>query len=147
MLDELWQSEHAATLGRLGAAFLLALPIAFDRERADHIMGLRTFPLVAMATCAFTLLGLHSHFAESPEALARIVQGLITGIGFIGGGAILRNDDRILGTATAASIWLVGAVGIAVALDEYVIAVSLSLANFAVLRFLGRLKRRLRDEE
>ena len=70
-------------------AFVITLPIAWNRERADRVMGLRTFPLVAMASCGFMLLA-ESAFSGAPDAQARALQGIITGIGFIGAGAILK---------------------------------------------------------
>lgn len=98
---------------RLGLAFLIALPIGWEREKATRIMGLRTFPLVAIGTCAFVLVG--EDIAQGdPQARSRIVQGLMAGLGFIGGGAILKREDRVKGTATAASVWGTGAVGAAV---------------------------------
>jgi putative Mg2+ transporter-C (MgtC) family protein len=72
----------------LAGAYALALPIGWDRERAGRSAGLRTFPLVAVASCGF-VQATERLLATSPEATARIVEGLITGIGFIGGGAIL----------------------------------------------------------
>lgn len=66
-------------------------------------MGLRTFPLVAVASCGYVLVAL-SVSGESDEAQARIIQGLMSGIGFIGGGAILKEGANVRGTATAASI-------------------------------------------
>ncbi len=93
-------------LGQLFLAFLISLPVAWNRERADRVMGLRTFPLVAMASCGFMLLA-ESAFSGAPDAQARALQGVITGIGFIGAGAILKRDGSVKGSATAASIWTV----------------------------------------
>ena len=75
--------------------------------------GLRTFPLVALASCGF-VQGAERLMTDNPEALARIVEGLITGVGFIGGGAILQGKNSVRGTATAASIWSTGAIGVSV---------------------------------
>ena len=119
----------------LSIAYLLALPIAFDRERKTRSAGLRTFPIVAMAACAFMLVG--QAVLSEGEAQARLMYGLITGIGFIGGGAIMKNDNQVSGTATAASIWTTGAIGMAVAYRQYAIAIVLSLATFLTL-YLGR---------
>lgn len=127
------------SLGRIAVSYVLALPIAWDRERGDRSAGLRTFPLVAIAATAYTLLATQL-FPDSPEAQARVVQGLITGIGFVGAGAILRDGGKVRGTATAAAIWGVGALGAAVAFGRFEIALVLSLVNFATLRVLGRLK-------
>ncbi|EBW1603989.1 MgtC/SapB family protein, partial [Salmonella enterica subsp. enterica serovar Kottbus] len=99
----------------LAIAYLLTLPIGWHRERTERSAGLRTFPLVAMASCAF-IQTTESITAGSPEALARITEGVITGMGFIGGGAILKVKDSVRGTATAASLWATGAIGIAVGL-------------------------------
>jgi putative Mg2+ transporter-C (MgtC) family protein len=122
------------------AAYLLALPVAWDREKEARSAGLRTFPLVAVASCGYMLLAI-SVLGSSSESTSRIIQGLITGIGFIGGGAILKDRGGVHGTATAASIWNTGAIGAAVAFRRYEIALVLSLINFATLRLLTPLKR------
>jgi len=88
----------------LAIAYLLALPIGWDRESEERSAGIRTFPLVAIASCGFIQAAV-SVTRASPEATARIVEGLITGMAFIGGGAILRLKDSVRGTATAASLW------------------------------------------
>jgi putative Mg2+ transporter-C (MgtC) family protein len=135
-----------ANFGLMSLAFLLAVPTAWDREKRERSAGLRTYPLVAIASCGYTLIG-SSVFAEAPEAQARIVEGLITGIGFIGGGAILKMSDRVHGTATAASIWSTGALGAAVGFQRFEIALLLSVINFAVLRWLNVFKEQARTEE
>lgn len=125
---------------KLTIAFFLALPIAYNREQSTRIMGLRTFPLVAIATCGYVLIAQTFIDTVAGDAQARILQGLVAGIGFIGGGAILKKDDRVLGTASAASIWTTGAIGIAVAYARFDIAIFLAGANFVVLRWLTPLK-------
>ena len=119
----------------LGIAYLLALPLAFDREEAGQGAGLRTFPLVAIAACGYTLVGFS--VLETTDAEARVLQGVITGIGFIGGGAILKSSGNVSGLATAASIWTTGLIGIAVAADRYEIAILLSVMTYVTL-LLGR---------
>src|SRR3712207_6203233 len=88
-------------LAALAFAYVLALPIGWDRERNERSAGLRTFPLVAVASCGF-IQATESILTNSPEAQARIIEGLIAGIGFMGGGAIIKQDERVRGTATAA---------------------------------------------
>ncbi|MCB0345954.1 MAG: MgtC/SapB family protein [Bdellovibrionales bacterium] len=126
-------------LFHLSIAYLLALLIGFDREREARSAGLRTFPIVGMASCGFVLIGIDILGMES-DSQARIIYGLMTGIGFIGGGAILKGDRGINGTATAASIWNTGAIGAAVAYRRYEIAVALTLLNFITLRLITPLK-------
>lgn len=108
-MDLDWQ-QLLTYLLRIAGAFLLALPVAWERERSTNIMGLRTFPLVSVASCAFVLMSL-AVVGTDVDAQSRIIQGLMTGMGFIGGGAILKDGDRVRGSATAASVWLVGALG------------------------------------
>lgn len=119
-------------------AYLLALPIGWDRERSEIHFGMRTFPLVAVVTCGFMLVGLS--VLDSTESEARVFQGIVTGIGFLGGGAILKDGGSVTGTATAASIWNTGAIGIAVAFNRYEIAIALSVLNYITLRLVGGLK-------
>ena len=124
------------------AAYLLALPVGWNREKEERSAGLRTFPLVAVAACGFVQAA-ESLTVGEPEAMARIVEGIITGMGFIGGGAILRLKDSVKGTATAASLWATGAMGTAVGLGSYDVAVVLSLITLLTLWILSPLKTEL----
>ena len=133
---------------KLVVTFLLALPIAWDREHHTRIMGLRTFPLVAVASCAYLLVA-DSFIPDDGhyDAQARVMQGLIGGIGFVGAGAILKNDDRVVGTASAASIWNLGAMGASVAYGNLEIALLLVVFNLIVLRVLGDWKIKINGED
>lgn len=137
MIDIEWQ-EIFSHLTQIGIAFLLAVPVAWNREQSSKGAGLRTFPLVCVASCGYMLLAKQVY--PNAEAEARVMYGLITGIGFIGGGAIIKNNANVSGTATAASIWNTGAIGISVAYQRYEIAIVLSLINFLVLQFSRPLK-------
>jgi putative Mg2+ transporter-C (MgtC) family protein len=134
-MEFLWSAGHDAV--RLLVAYLLALPVGLYREREAHSMGVRTFPLVAVASCGYVLLGTAP--GMTGDSQSRIIQGLVVGIGFIGGGAILRVRGHVLGAATAASIWNFGVVGAAVAQSRFVLAAILAGLNYVVLR-LGALK-------
>jgi putative Mg2+ transporter-C (MgtC) family protein len=125
-------------------AYVLALPIGWDRELSKRRFGLRTFPIVAVVSCGFMLVGMA--VIESTDGEARVLQGIITGIGFIGGGAILKNEDKVAGTASAASIWNTGAIGVSVAFSRFEIALVLALLNFLALRlFSPEVKEKVRD--
>lgn len=132
-------------LYHLAIAYTLALPIAWNRERSVRSAGLRTFPLVAVAACGFMLTGIY--VLESTDAEARVIYGIITGIGFIGGGAILKAGGSVRGTATAASIWNTGAIGTAVAWNRYEIAITLSVLNFFTLLIGSPLKKGIQLDE
>lgn len=90
----------------LAVAFALALPIGWDREREERSAGLRTFPLVAIAACAFVIVAGKVFGPSSMLAQARVLEGLNTGVGFIGGGAIVKGAGRVSGTASTAALWV-----------------------------------------
>ena len=138
-METLDWASIADVLAKIAVAYLLALPVAWDREQHERSAGLRTFPLVATAATGFILIA-RAEYGESPEAHARVLEGLITGIGFIGGGAILREHGSVRGTSTAASIWATAAIGAATAYGRYEIAIVLSVIIFATLRVLSRFK-------
>lgn len=139
-------NEFLSFLLKVAIAFAAALPVGWDRERSTRNMGLRTFPLVAVASCSYILLA-SRELGNDPAPQARVLQALMTGMGFIGGGAILKKGDNVTGTATAASIWTTGAIGAAVAYDQYEMAIVISLINFAAFRFLTPLKEQLQEGE
>ena len=128
-------------------AGVLTLPTAYNREQHSRIMGLRTFPLVSIGACAFVLLGEAYIGPNNPDAIARLLQGLMSGIGFVGGGAILKHDDHVSGTASAASIWVTGAVGACVGLGYWHYALCLSALNFLIVLVFPTVKSEIGREE
>lgn len=128
---------------RMLFAYFLAVPIGLDRQVSKRQFGLRTFPLVAVVSCGFMLMGID--VIDSTDGEARVMQGILTGIGFIGGGAILKDQDKVAGTASAASIWNTGAIGVAVAYSRFEIALVLSALNFITLRFVGEVKESIKN--
>lgn len=130
--DDIWRN-----FTRVALAYLLTAAIGWESEREAHTAGVRTFPIVGMASCGYVLL-----LGSQPDiaSQSRLLQGLITGIGFIGGGAILKEGAMIKGTATAASVWNAAVIGAAVAMDHFGIAVTLALLNLFTLRAFLPLK-------
>src|ERR1700689_1191154 len=99
-------------IGKLLVAYILALPVGWYREQEAHSIGVRTFPLVAVASCGYVLVAVPLGQTDI-TAQSRVIQGLVAGIGFIGGGAIMKADSlgsNVHGTATAASIWNTGVI-------------------------------------
>jgi putative Mg2+ transporter-C (MgtC) family protein len=135
-------SRNLEDVIKILTAYLLVLPVGWYREREAHSVGVRTFPIVAMASCGYVLLGATSAHMTM-EAQSRIIQGLVAGIGFIGGGAILKSESRVHGVATAASIWNTGVIGASVALDRYFLAAILAALNLFALRVLLQVKAKL----
>ncbi|HEX4273822.1 MAG TPA: MgtC/SapB family protein [Bryobacteraceae bacterium] len=129
---------------KIVAAYVLAMPTGWVREQQAHGVGIRTFPIVAIASCGYLLImqGLGSG-SDGLAANSRVLQGLIAGIGFVGGGAILKEGLSVHGTATAASIWNTGAIGAATAMGRYEVAIILAVLNVITMRALVPLKKRL----
>jgi putative Mg2+ transporter-C (MgtC) family protein len=99
-----------------------------------------------MASCGYVLLASpNAHMVADSQS--RVIQGLVAGIGFIGGGAILKTENRVQGVATAASIWNTGVVGASVAQDRYLLAITLAAVNLFTLRFLLGVKKKLDVDE
>ena len=121
---------------QIGITFVLTAFIGWDREREAHSTGVRTFPIVGMASCGYLLIVSSSDAA----AQSRVLQGMIAGIGFVGGGAILKEGSTVHGTATAASIWNAGVIGASVAMEHYSIAIILAALNLFTLRALLPIK-------
>ncbi len=145
MLEFDWQTFHWRDLMKIAISYALALPIGWDRERATHGAGIRTFPLVAASSCAFVLIAVTA-LGPSTGGHANVIQGLLTGIGFLGAGAIIKQGSSIHGTATAASIWSVSALGAAVGYGAFEIATFLAVVNFVTLRWLVEVKRQIDKE-
>ena len=139
MANPLGMPDQAYEVFRLLVAFVVALPVGRYAETEGHSVGIRTFPLVAMASCGYVMLASHGDSA----AQSRIIQGLVAGMGFIGGGAILKTDGYVRGTATAASIWTTGVVGAAVAEERYLMALTVAIVNLITLRVLRSWKQKL----
>src|SRR5260370_20340139 len=130
---------------KLLISYVVALPVGWYREREAHSVGVRTFPVVAVASCGYVLLGGQPGHM-SLDAQSRIIQGVVAGIGFIGGGAILKSEGGVHGVAAAASIWNIGVVGASVAQNPYLLAAMLAVLNPFPLRYLPPLKpKRNRD--
>lgn len=131
--------EVFSHLGHLLFAYILALPVGLNREMSENGFGFRTFPLVAVVSCGFMLVAVS--VLDTTDAEGRVFQGIVTGIGFLGGGAIVKKGTNIVGTTTAASIWNMGAIGIAVAFYRYEVAIALSVLNSVTLFLVSRIKK------
>ncbi|MGJ8695092.1 MAG: MgtC/SapB family protein [Verrucomicrobiaceae bacterium] len=140
--------DEIEVVQKLLVSVVLSLPIAWNREKHTRIAGLRTYPLVAAGACAYTWIGVSVIGPiDAPDASARVVAGLLTGIGFLGGGAILKSDREVQGTASAAAIWITGAIGCAVAFDLWLLSATLSMLSLAVFLFLGKVKKGISEAE
>ena len=125
---------------RLGAAVVAGAIIGFDREIRDKPAGLRTLTLVSLGSAVFVLAAL----GDGPsDSTSRVIQGIVTGVGFLGAGTIIRGreEQSVRGLTTAASVWLAAAIGIACALAYWALVVAGSLFGLLVLGLEGIEKR------
>jgi putative Mg2+ transporter-C (MgtC) family protein len=140
MMNDVW-SQMTASLGPLLVALACGGVLGLNRDLHHKPAGLRTFSLVALAA-ALTVLVIHGQAPGDSEAVSRVMQGMLTGIGFVGAGVILRRDpDRISGLTTAAAVVVAAAMGMAAGLRQYGLALtglSLALLVLVVGRRLER---------
>jgi putative Mg2+ transporter-C (MgtC) family protein len=118
---------------RLLAALAVGTAIGLQREITHKTAGLRTHMMVALGTALFVVGAAES--GTSPDALGRVIQGIATGIGFLGGGAILKLDDQreVHGLTTAAGIWMTAAASAVAALGQIAVAIIGTVFGLAVL--------------
>jgi len=110
---------------RLGAATLVAAGVGLDRELRHKPAGLKTHALVGLGSALIVVVAaaLSNMMHPDTAAMSRVIQGLIAGVGFLGGGAILKSsDEMVIGLTTAASIWLVASLGVACGAGQWAVA-------------------------
>lgn len=118
---------------KLLLALVLGAIIGIDREREQQNMGIRTFASICVAACLF--VSVSAHLTGDVSAISRMLAAVATGLGFIGAGIVFRDEKKMpIGLTTAAGLWTTSAVGIAIALNMFVLAV---LATSIVLLIFG----------
>ena len=134
-------------LGRLGAALLAGAIIGIEREIKDKPAGLRTYMLVSFGSALFTLITILFGAAEqSADALPRVIQGITAGVGFVGGGVILRQSQspsdgvRVRGLTSAAAIWVSSALGVAAGGGLWQLSLVAAGLTLVVLRIVKKLE-------
>ncbi len=143
------------TLCLAALAIVLGGLVGWEREAAGKWAGLRTHMLVCLAAALFVRLEFDlasvwtASFVDDPVRADpnRILQAIVTGIAFLGAGTIFRDRDGSHGLTTAASLLTTGTIGVAVALESYVLAVGITLLILIVLRLVATFERRTRDPE
>jgi putative Mg2+ transporter-C (MgtC) family protein len=125
----------------LGVAALLGGLVGFERESVGKEAGLRTHMLVSLGTAFVVVSSVQSGL--TPEGISRVVQGLVTGIGFLGAGAILKKETEgdIRGLTTAASLWMTSAIGIAVGLGRVWLAATGCVITLVILFVIAKVEK------
>jgi putative Mg2+ transporter-C (MgtC) family protein len=140
---------NANAIANIFLALFLGLLVGYERSYRGRAAGMRTYGLVCMASCAVVVIGAHPEVwfggalpAESIKFIdpSRIVQGITTGIGFLGAGVIMRDGLNISGLTTAASIWTVATIGVLVGVGFYPSAVVLAVLSTVFMMWGGKIE-------
>ena len=124
-----WNAELTMVVRTLAAALLGAL-LGWEREQDGSDAGVRTYAAVSLGACVFGLVSAHANPASDTT---RIAANVVTGVGFLGAGVILRDRGRVVGLTTAATLWATAAVGLALAFGMYVIGSLSAVVIFTLL--------------
>jgi putative Mg2+ transporter-C (MgtC) family protein len=145
-------SGQAELLVRLVVGTVLGAVIGYERHLHGRPAGLRTHLLVGLASTTFMLVSTHfvyfQHYAKDDLVTidtSRIAASVVTGVGFLGGGAILRSGLNVQGLTTAAGLWLVAAIGLSAGAGMYAISVASTLMGVIALTVLRRVERKEDD--
>ncbi len=128
-------------------AALLGGLIGYERENVKSAAGLRTHVLVCIGSCIVQLISV-SYYIKNPGSgndPFRMAAQVVSGIGFIGAGTIMKDENRITGLTTAASLWIVACIGIAIASSEYLIAIFSTFVVYVTLKWLFKLEHYVKD--
>ncbi|MDH4209821.1 MAG: MgtC/SapB family protein [candidate division WOR-3 bacterium] len=131
--------EWTTIMLRLATSIVIGGLVGLERELEHKPAGLRTIILVCLGSTIFMLIGFELGLASFE--LGRIVAGVVTGIGFLGAGAIIRARGEVYGLTTAATIWLASGLGLAVGAGYYILAIIACVSVLIVLRILGIVER------
>jgi len=135
-------------IGQLLLATFLGALIGLEREIKRKEAGLQTYSLVALSTCLFTIISFelfNSFFGKTGITFdpSRIIMAIAIGIGFIGAGVIFRQASGIIGLTTAAGLWVTAAIGIAVGVKLYFLAIFTTFLSLLILAGFGKLEEKI----
>ena len=140
---------------RVSAAIILGFILGLERELTNKYAGLRTHILVCLGACIFTIISIYGFpsYAEGDNIIlnqatgirdtGRVAAQIVSGIGFIGAGAVLRNGPMIIGLTTAATLWISAAIGMTCGVGMYDVAIIATLSSVAVLTIIRVFERKI----
>ncbi len=128
-------------------AIVLGAAIGIERGRSNKPAGMRTYMLITLAATIFTMISLKatSIFNSSQYDPGRIISEVLVGIGFIGAGVIIFNNNKLQGVTTAASIWVSTAIGMLIGLGIYSLAIIVAIISFFIIAFLFEPEEKLEE--
>jgi putative Mg2+ transporter-C (MgtC) family protein len=150
-----WNANEVATnlvvFANIFGALLLGLMVGYERFYHGRAAGMRTYGIVCMASCALTVFAGYPQFWYGGQAMGaqvladptRVVQGIVTGVGFLGAGVIMKDGFNISGLTTAASLWASSAIGVLTGVGFYMAAILLTALSAGVMMWAVKLEKRL----
>ena len=148
-MELIMTSENIEIFFQLTLAVLLGGAIGFERRLAKKTAGIRTFALVALGATLFSIIpqiAFRDFIGVSSFDPSRVASQVVVGIGFLGAGLIIFQEDKLRGLTTAAGLWVAAAIGIAVGYQMYILAVFSTLLTILVLYFLWFVEFKLMDK-
>ncbi|KAA3656900.1 MAG: MgtC/SapB family protein [Chloroflexi bacterium] len=137
LVAQLQQSLDLTAIGQLTLASILGGIVGIERELNGHPAGLRTNIMIASSSCLFTILSIKAFpLTGAAQDTARVAAQIVTGVGFLGAGAVIQTKKAVHGLTTAATIWMVAAVGMASATSLYGLGIITTLMTTLVLTIL-----------
>ena len=148
LMEQLLNSFNTVGMGevflRIAMAGLFSFILGYERQSQNKPMGCRSYMIVSMTTCLLAIMGIELAYLSGDANglysldLGKIISGTVTGIGFLGAGAILKlSDDNVIGTATGSSIWASGILGLVIGFGFYALALIGYLFVIAILLTFG----------
>jgi len=128
--------------GKLLIALACGAAIGWEREIHEKAAGLRTHMLVSAGACLFAILGLEFQQVGQPADFLRVAQGIMMGVGFLAGGVIFREGQFVRGLTTAAGLWVIAAIGLAVGMGDFALAFVATVLSFVTISVLGKAERK-----
>ena len=142
-MESIFDKIDLQSLLPLVIALALGTVIGIEREVNKKPAGLRTNALICMGAAAFIVIA--QRIGLNLDAISRMTAGIVTGVGFIGGGAVLRDHENISGVTTAATIWVVTSIGIACGMHFYDIAIGITIFSLVVLTIFSPIDKKIRQ--
>ena len=134
-------------LPKILIATICGFIVGYDREKKNKVAGLRTNVLICVGSCIFTIASFLAAKYWGLSDPTRILSTIVTGIGFLGGGVIMRTDDKIIGMTTAAFIWVISAIGILCGMGFWLSPVLLTIGLVIVLYYFESVEKYIKKEE
>jgi putative Mg2+ transporter-C (MgtC) family protein len=138
------QSLNWNAVVKIFLAALLGAVVGLEREWGGHPAGLRTNMVIAISSCLFTIISIEGFpLRGASQDTARVAAQIVTGVGFLGAGVVLRSKKHVRGLTTAATIWLVAAIGMAIGASAYFVAIFATVLSTILVILLAPVSHRL----